>query len=162
MFSYFYVRTQCGTTCRCTSALCEWRTWRGRCGRWTRWSTTDVDPRGAAQRGKTMNAPPAVQFLCRVTHIYSLSLYIYLSAPPNPYLYLLTSTRNHHHHHRPIFDWWGDNISPHHNLHLYSFSFDFDSLSSCVRPVHIYWLILFLRWPLEIKVDPSQKLPSHH
>ena len=69
-----------------------------------------------------------------VTHLYNCSLYIFA---PNPYLYL--TTRNHHH--RPIFDWCGT-IS-HHNLDLYSFSFDFDSLSSCVRPVHI--LILFLR-----------------
>ena len=160
MFSYFYVRTQCGTTCRCTSALCEWRTWRGRCGRWTRWSTTDVDPRGAAQRGKTMHHRPC-SFCAGWPTYNSLSLYIYLSAPPNPYLYLLTSTRNHHVPPSTYF-WLVGRYFPHHNLHLYSFSFDFDSLSSCVRPVHIYWLILFLRWPLEIKVDPSQKLPSHH
>ena len=86
----------------------------------------------------------------RVTHIYNCSLYIFA---PNPYLYL--TTRNHHH--RPIFDWWG-NIS-HHNLDLYSFSFDFDSLSSRVRPVHIL-ILLFLRWPLlQTRVDPPQKPP---
>ena len=70
----------------------------------------------------------------RVTHIYNCSLSI---SAPNPYLYL--TTRNHHHR---LFFWLVGNISRH-NLDLYSFSFDFDSLSSCVRPVHI--LILFLR-----------------
>ena len=110
MFSYFYVRTQCGTTCRCTSALCEWRTWRGRCGRWTRWSTTDVDPRGAAQRGKTMHHRPCS--FCAGWPTYTLSLYIsiYLHLQTRIYIFSpVPETTTYHH--RPIFDWWGD-ISP--------------------------------------------------
>ena len=162
MFSYFYVRTQCGTTCRCTSALCEWRTWRGRCGRWTRWSTTDVDPRGAAQRGKTMHHRPCS--FCPGWPTYrSLSLYIYLSAPPNPYLYLLTSTRNHHVPPSTYF-WlvWGDNISP----IIISISILSALILTVCRPVsvpsiYIDWYC-FCDGHFEIKVDPSQKLPSHH
>lgn len=38
-------RTPCATTSACTSALCAWRTWRGRCGRWTRWSTRNAGRR---------------------------------------------------------------------------------------------------------------------
>lgn len=38
-------RTLCATTSVCTSALCAWRTWRGRCGRWTRWSTRNAGRR---------------------------------------------------------------------------------------------------------------------
>ena len=90
---------------------------------------------------------------CRVTHIYNSALSLYLSAP-NPY-YLYLTTR------KPpppsTYFWLVGNIS-HHNLDLYSFSFDFDSLSSCVRPVHIL-ILLFLRWPLVLKtrVEPLQK-----
>lgn len=38
-------RTPCATTSVCTSALCAWRTWRGRCGRWMRWSTRNAGHR---------------------------------------------------------------------------------------------------------------------
>lgn len=45
-------RMPCATTSACTSALCAWRTWRGQCGQWMRWSTRNAGRRRS--RGKKL------------------------------------------------------------------------------------------------------------
>lgn len=50
LWLFLCIRTQSATTWACTSVLCVWRTWKGRCGRWTRPSSRGGDPRGSQGR----------------------------------------------------------------------------------------------------------------
>lgn len=86
----FVVRTLCATTSLFTNVSCAWRTLRGPCGLWTRWSSTRGGLSGALrarwlnQSSGTSSRPAIKTFpfvhcvFCDFLYLFLISFYIFL------------------------------------------------------------------------------------
>lgn len=75
-------RTQCDTTCLSTNVSCESKTWKGRYGRWTKWSFTRDGRSALAARPGTLPLPMLHRSEKKYNYnrafysLYSLSFYL--------------------------------------------------------------------------------------